>query len=89
VLSDCKKINMQLLRVILIIIIVYYVLKFAARYLLPLLLKYSIRKTQENYYRQYQATERKNGEIKVEYTPKKKPGGGDLGEYVDYEEIKD
>ena len=79
---------MQLLRIILIIIIVYYLLKFAARYLLPLFLKYAIRKTQENI-KQQQTPERKTGEINVEYSPKKKPGGGELGEYVDYEEIKD
>jgi hypothetical protein len=79
---------MQLLRIILIIIIVYYLLKFAARYLLPLFLKYAIRKTQENI-KQQQAPERKTGEISVEYSPKKKSQIGDVGEYVDYEEIKD
>lgn len=86
--SDHKQINMQLLRIILIIIIVYYLLKFAARYLLPLFLKYAIRKTQENI-KQQQAPERKTGEINVEYSPKKKPQVGHIGEYVDYEEIKD
>ena len=80
---------MQLLRIILIIIIVYYLLKFAARYLLPLFLKYAIRKTQENIKQQHQAPERKTGEINIEYSPKKKPQVGDVGEYVDYEEIKD
>jgi hypothetical protein len=80
---------MQLLRIILIIIIVYYLLKFVARYLLPIFLKYAIRKTRENYQRQYQEPDRKTGEIKVDSSPKKKSDVGELGEYVDYEEIKD
>ncbi len=80
---------MQLLRILLIIILVYYILKFAARYILPLLLKYAIRKTQENHQKQYQQTERKSGEINVDYSPQKKPNIAEVGEYVDYEEIKD
>jgi hypothetical protein len=80
---------MQLLRIILIIIIVYYILKLVVRYLLPVFLKYAIRKTQQNYQKQNQPPERKTGEIKVEYSPKKKSETGEVGEYIDYEEIKD
>ncbi len=80
---------MQLLRIILIIIVVYYLLKFAARYILPLFLKYAIRKTQENYQQQYHTPYQKTGEMKVNYTPKKKTVNEEPGEYIDYEEIKD
>jgi hypothetical protein len=80
---------MQLIRIILIIIIVYYLLKLAARFLLPYFLKQAIRRTQENYQRQYQEPPRKQGEIKVEYSPGKKSQTGEVGEYVDYEEIND
>jgi hypothetical protein len=80
---------MQLLRIILIVIIVYYVLKFIGRYLLPIILKSAIKKVQHDFQQQHQPAERNPGEIKVEYSPKKKSPDGELGEYIDYEEIKD
>jgi hypothetical protein len=80
---------MQLLKIILIIVIVYYVLKLSARYVLPLFLKYILQKSQERYKEHYQTPDRKKGEINVEYSPQKKPRSDDLGEYIDYEEIKE
>ena len=80
---------MQLLRILLIIIIVYYFLKLVARYILPVLLKYAIRKTRENIQQPDRPPEKKAGNINVEYSPKKKSNIGEVGEYIDYEEIKD
>lgn len=80
---------MQLLRTILIIIIIYYLFRLFARYVLPYIARYFIRKTvkaQQN--RQPQAN-RKPGEIHVDYRPDKKTRADNLGEYVDYEEIKE
>jgi len=80
---------MQILRTILIIIIVYYAAKLFARYVLPLLARYFIRRTQKTYQKQYQQPKKKMGEMNVEYQPEKKKELDDLGEYIDYEEIKD
>ena len=80
---------MQILRTILIIIIVYYAAKLFARYVLPLLARYFIRRSKKTYQKQYQQPKRKMGEMNVEYEPEKKKELDDLGEYIDYEEIKD
>lgn len=80
---------MQLLRTILIIIIVYYAAKLFARYVLPLLARYFIRRSQKTYQKQYQQPKKKMGEMNVEYQPEKKKKLDDLGEYIDYEEVKD
>jgi len=80
---------MQLLRIILIIIIVYYLLKLLSRYLFPLFIKYAIRKTQENIEKKYESPEGNSDEINLRHSPKKKTQIDEVGEYVDYEEIKD
>lgn len=80
---------MQILRTILIIILIYYGAKLFARYVLPLLARYFIRQTQKSYQKQYQQPKKKMGEMNVDYQPEKKKEMNDLGEYVDYEEIKD
>ena len=80
---------MQILRTILIIVFVYYTVKLFARYVLPLLARYFIRRSQKAYQKQYQQPKRKMGEMNVEYEPEKKKELDDLGEYIDYEEIKD
>ena len=80
---------MQILRTILIIVIIYYLAKLFARYVLPLLARYFLRRTQKAYQKQYQKPKKKMGEMNVEYQPEKKKEMNDLGEYIDYEEIKD
>ena len=80
---------MQFLRTILIIIIVYYLIKLAVRYLLPLWARYFIKKTQAKMQNQYQEPQKKEGEISIDYAPKKKKSGDELGDYIDYEDIKE
>lgn len=80
---------MQLLRTILIIVIVYYIIRLFVRYVLPLFARYLLKRTQKNYEKQYQKPKRKVGDITVEHPPTKKKELDDLGEYVDYEEIKE
>jgi hypothetical protein len=80
---------MQILRTILIIVFIYYLAKLFARYVLPLLARYFLRRTQKSYQKQYQQPKKKAGEMNVEYQPEKKKELNDLGEYVDYEDIKD
>lgn len=80
---------MQLLRTILIIIIVYYLFKLFVRYIMPYVARYFIRKTVNNFENQQSQSQRRPGDINVEKTPQRKKTLDDLGEYVDYEEIKD
>jgi hypothetical protein len=80
---------MQLLRTILIILVVYYAIKLFARYVFPLILRYFIRKSQKSYQTKSQKTHQKVGDMHVNYGSTKDKKPDDLGEYVDYEELKD
>jgi len=80
---------MQLLRTILIIAIVYYLIRLFMRYVLPLFARYLLKRTHRKYERQYQKPKKNVGDITVEHTPTKKKELDDLGEYVDYEDIKE
>ena len=80
---------MQLLRTILIIIIVYYLVKLFARYVLPVLAKYFIRKATKNMQKNHDKPKRKVGDINIDYMPEKKQTPDDLGEYIDYEDVKE
>ncbi|MCB0805767.1 MAG: hypothetical protein KDC05_08195 [Bacteroidales bacterium] len=79
---------MQLLRTILIIILVYYAVRLFFRYVVPILARYFIRKTVENQQNERQKRHRE-GDMHIRYKPDKKDIPDDLGEFVDYEEIKD
>jgi hypothetical protein len=83
------------LEIILIILIIYYVFSFIARYILPSLLKKYLTNLQQGFTSQNQAprekqTQKKEGEISITYIEKdkNKPHTPHDGEYVDYEEIK-
>jgi bacteriorhodopsin len=79
------------LRTIFVLILIYYVLKFASKYILPILLKNFIRKAQEQQ-QNAQGNPRSNakeGETIVDKAPKsKKADNNQVGEYVDFEEIE-
>jgi hypothetical protein len=86
---------MDVIRTILIIIIIYYVIKFVSRYILPVILNnYVSRKMNEfsgNQGRQHDKNRAaREGEVIINdraRTEEKKRK--DRGEYVDYEEIRD
>lgn len=82
------------LKTLLIIILVYYAVKFLFRLLLPYFLRYvakkATQKMEQSFYgsRTNHSEKTKEGKITVDHHPKnksktKKP----VGEYVDYEEI--
>ncbi|MBN1340104.1 MAG: hypothetical protein JXA03_12315 [Bacteroidales bacterium] len=73
---------MQLLRTILIILLVYYIFRFFIRYVIPFLL-FFIRKTAEKRFH-----DRKNGDVSAGHIPEKRELSNDVGEYVDFVEIK-
>lgn len=85
---------MGLLRTIAIIIIIYYIFKFFSRYIAPIFLKKVINNAQKKYQEQqnqYQnTTEGKVGETVIDKKPSnQKQSNKNVGEYVDFEEVKD
>ena len=85
---------MGLLRTIAIIIIVYYAFKFIGKYIMPLFLKQVVknvekkmRDQQENKYKQATGN---IGETVIDKKPANtKESSKDVGDYVDYEDVKD
>lgn len=90
---------MQILRTILIIVLVYYAFKFLFRFLFPIILKNWVNKETQQFQQQAnfmdgekakEFAKQKEGEIKIKTTNKtQKPDTDNIGDYVDYEEIKD
>ena len=86
---------MGLIKFIFIAIIIYYLFKLVARYLMPYLLTRFVRKTQEKMSQHQQGgaqeQKKKSGEISVDFVPKDKgkgnPNKSELGEYVDFEDV--
>lgn len=78
---------MQLLKIIFIALLIYFVFRFVARLLFPALLRYFVRKSAQPGHRKQK--EKKEGEVSVETGPHQRKVPDDLGEYVDYEEIEE
>jgi len=82
------------LETILIILLVYYGIKFFSRLFGPYMLRYLSKKMQDQFggqsqQRQNQSeTKRKEGETVIDKMPQKNTSSNkDVGEYIDYEEI--
>ncbi|MBT8317518.1 MAG: DUF4834 family protein [Lutibacter sp.] len=85
---------MGLLRTIAIIIIVYYAFKFIGKYIMPLFLKRVVKnvekKMREQQENQYKEDSGNIGETVIAKKPQvRKESNKDVGDYVDYEEVKD
>jgi hypothetical protein len=90
---------MGLLRTIIIIVLFYYGFKLLAKYVFPWLLKRWVNKKmgqfqnqgQQQYQNQQQEKEsfkEHEGEVKIQSRGDKiKPDTGDMGDFVDYEEV--
>ncbi|GAB1857921.1 hypothetical protein MHTCC0001_27580 [Flavobacteriaceae bacterium MHTCC 0001] len=79
------------LRIIGILILVYYGVKVLSRLFAPYLLKYVSKKAEEKFggqftQKRYEAP-KKEGEITIDKMPKRAPSNKNVGDYVDYEEI--
>lgn len=85
---------MGLLRFLIILIVVYYFFKLFARIILPLIVKFTVRKVQNRFYEQNPHLKpeepQKEGKITIKKVSEDKNNqvSSDIGEYVDYEEIK-
>lgn len=88
---------MGLLRTLLILIIVYYVFKFLGKYIFPLFIKKVVSNAEKKFREQQQQTysnsssnQGKVGETVIDKKPANyKEGNKKVGDYVDYEEIKE
>jgi uncharacterized protein involved in cysteine biosynthesis len=86
---------MGVLRVLAILIIIYYVFKFFSRYIAPIFLKKVMNDVEKKFREQQQnqysnQAEGKVGETVIAKKPSTtKESNKDVGEYVDYEEVKD
>ncbi|MDB4297179.1 DUF4834 family protein [Flavobacteriaceae bacterium] len=78
-------------RTILIILTIYYLVKFFVKYVAPVLLvKYVQKKTaQQQGQQSYNDDVVKEGTTIIEKKPSEKTSSSVVGEYVDFEEIKD
>lgn len=88
---------MGFLRTLAIIVIIYYAIKFIGRYILPLFVgkiinnvEKKMRDQQQQFNNQEQKSTGKVGETVIAKKPSDyKEGNKNVGDYVDYEEIKD
>jgi hypothetical protein len=88
---------MGLLRTLAIIVIIYYAMKFIGRYILPLFVGKivdNVEKKMKEQQQQYQDRQEKStgkvGDTVIEKKPSDyKEGNKNVGDYVDYEEVKD
>lgn len=80
-----------LIKMILIILLVYFGLKILSRLFAPFLVKYVAKKAEQKFGEAFQnqqhQTEQREGEITIDKVPKRKETNKDVGDYVDYEEI--
>ena len=89
---------MGLLRTLLILAIIYYSFKVLARYIFPLFLKSFVKKAQENFERQQgyvdpDEAKKREGEVNIKTNTQSQPSNEsskkELGDYVEFEEIKE
>ncbi|WP_421807337.1 DUF4834 family protein [Flagellimonas sp.] len=85
---------MVLLQTILIVILVYYGLKFLLKWLAPKLLNYAVKKTNERFNGQFgdrqdfDTAQPKEGETIISKKPPRRSNSSKkVGEYIDFEEI--
>jgi hypothetical protein len=85
---------MGFLRILLILILLYYLVRIIMRYLVPLLFGSYVNRKMNDFsdpFSRHQKTSerKKEGEVTVDYKPPEDKKRKDRGEYIDYEEIKD
>ena len=80
---------MALLRFIFIAITVLWLIRLAARILIPMFLHKIVNKAQQQSNQKYQHP-KPDGQIRVDYVPPREKGEKieKLGDFVDYEEVK-
>ncbi|MBS3992351.1 MAG: DUF4834 family protein [Bacteroidetes bacterium] len=83
-----------LLRIFLIVLLVYYIIKIIARIFFPILFKKVVKnaeermRNQQSKYTNQQSSNSKVGETVIEKKPTPPKSDNKVGEYIDYEEIE-
>jgi hypothetical protein len=83
---------MALLKTILFLVVIYYLVRFIGRVILPLFIAGRLKNMQNQHFGQYNhsnSKRSKEGEVTIQkQSANKKITSSDMGEYVDFEEIK-
>lgn len=85
----------EVIRVILIVLLIYFGFKLIIRWFGPILLRYVLRRVGKKFGQQFEqqfnssGKSQQEGEVTIEKKPKnkRKSRNDDVGEYIDYEEI--
>ena len=86
----------EVLRVLLIVLLIYFGFKLIIRWFGPIILRYFLKKVGKKFEQKFnqfdpmagQQQQRKQGEVTIDKKPKnKRKSKNDVGEYIDYEEI--
>ncbi len=87
---------MTLLRIIIVFILIYLVFRVITLYIMPWLLKKFIERQRKKYYERtgqkdnsYNTKNKSERDINISNNGKKQLSTDDVGEYVDFKEIKD
>ncbi|OIQ29110.1 MAG: DUF4834 domain-containing protein [Bacteroidetes bacterium MedPE-SWsnd-G2] len=87
-----------LVKIILIILLVYYGVKILSRIFAPILVRYLANKAQQKFGSQFggqnpfqgqaqSKPKQKSGEVTIDKVPPRESSNKNVGEYIDYEEI--
>lgn len=80
-----------LVRMILIIMLVYFGIKILSRLFAPVLMRFVAKKAEEQFggqYQQQREAPKKEGEVTIDKMPNQRKASSDeVGDYIDYEEI--
>ena len=84
----------EVLKVVLIVLLIYFGLKLIIRWLGPILLRWVLKKIGKKFEQKFshfdptRQQKQQEGEVSIEKKPKNKgKSKNDVGEYIDYEEI--
>ena len=84
----------EVLKVVLIVLLIYFGLKLIIRWLGPILLRWFLKKIGKKFEQKFSnfdptgQQQQQEGEVTIEKKPKKRgKSKNDVGEYIDYEEI--
>ncbi|MGC6430699.1 MAG: DUF4834 family protein [Jejuia sp.] len=80
-----------LIRILLILLLIYFGVKILARLFAPVLFKFVTKKAEQKFGQQFNnknyETTKREGEVSIDKMPKQRQSNKDVGDYVDYEEI--
>lgn len=86
---------MGLLKIVLVVLLVYYLLRMLAKLFAPKIFAYAARKTEERFKEQFDNFQSSNmdkgpiGDVTIDKNPtRKSKASNQVGEYIDFEELE-